>query len=202
MASARPRSRSNRGRLLSGFSPTDVEQYYLELLDDARFNPAAYGHSLGIDLSGVAPAQPLAMNDAAGRIRPPALAGHDRPGLLQPHLAPGDRPRRPDRRDGVRGHRLGREHRDQHQSRAGQPGIPRQLRCLGCRLQPRRPDRRPGRARTSATGSCCSTSAASTTRCSRSASASRRRIRRAAPSTIARPTPRSTWPRPPTAIRS
>ncbi len=48
--------------LLSGFSPTAVEQYYLELLDDARFNPAAYGSSLGIDLSGVAPAQPLAMN--------------------------------------------------------------------------------------------------------------------------------------------
>ena len=49
--------------LLSGYSPTDVEQYYLELLDDARFNPAAYGQSLGIDLSSVAPAQPLAMNE-------------------------------------------------------------------------------------------------------------------------------------------
>jgi hypothetical protein len=48
--------------LPSGFSPTDVEQYYLELLDDARFNPAAYGPSQGIDLSGAAPAQPLAMN--------------------------------------------------------------------------------------------------------------------------------------------
>jgi hypothetical protein len=48
--------------LLSGFSPTDVEQFYLELLDDARFNPAAYGSALGIDLSGAAPAQPLAMN--------------------------------------------------------------------------------------------------------------------------------------------
>jgi hypothetical protein len=48
--------------LLSGISPTAVEQYYLELLDDARFNPAAYGSALGIDLSGVAPAQPLAMN--------------------------------------------------------------------------------------------------------------------------------------------
>jgi hypothetical protein len=48
--------------LLSGFSPTGVEQLYLQLLDDARFNPAAYGPSLGIDLSGVAPAQPLAMN--------------------------------------------------------------------------------------------------------------------------------------------
>ena len=48
--------------LLSGYSPTDIEQYYLELLDDARFNPAAYGASVGINLSGVAPAQPLAMN--------------------------------------------------------------------------------------------------------------------------------------------
>lgn len=48
--------------LLSGYSPTEIEQYYLELLDDARFNPAAYGTSVGIDLSGVAPAQPLAMN--------------------------------------------------------------------------------------------------------------------------------------------
>lgn len=49
--------------LLSGYSPTAIEQYYLEQLDDARFNPAAYGVSLGIDLSGVAPAQPLAMNE-------------------------------------------------------------------------------------------------------------------------------------------
>src|ERR1700678_3047253 len=49
--------------LLSGYSPTDVEQYYLELLDDARFNPAAYGQSLGLNLSNVAPAQPLAMNE-------------------------------------------------------------------------------------------------------------------------------------------
>jgi hypothetical protein len=48
--------------LPSGFSPTAVEQYYLERLDDARFNPSAYGVSLGIDLSGVAPAQPLAMS--------------------------------------------------------------------------------------------------------------------------------------------
>ena len=48
--------------LLSGLTPAAVEQYCLELLDDARFNPSAYGVSLGIDLSGVAPAQPLAMN--------------------------------------------------------------------------------------------------------------------------------------------
>jgi hypothetical protein len=48
--------------MLSGFSPTDIEQLYLEELDDARFNPAAYGTSLGLDLTSVAPAQPLAMN--------------------------------------------------------------------------------------------------------------------------------------------
>jgi hypothetical protein len=48
--------------LLSGVSPTDIEQYYLTLLDDARFNPSAYGAALGLDLSGVAPSQPLAMS--------------------------------------------------------------------------------------------------------------------------------------------
>jgi serralysin len=48
--------------LLSGYSPTDIEQLYLEELDDARFNPAAYGVSLGLDLSTVAPSQPLAMS--------------------------------------------------------------------------------------------------------------------------------------------
>src|SRR5438132_1762577 len=46
----------------SGFPPTDIEQLYLEELDDARFNPGAYGVALGLDLSGIAPAQPLAMN--------------------------------------------------------------------------------------------------------------------------------------------
>ncbi len=48
--------------MLSGFTPTAVEQYYLTLLNDARFNPGAYGVSLGIDLSTVAASQPLAMN--------------------------------------------------------------------------------------------------------------------------------------------
>jgi uncharacterized protein YkwD len=48
--------------LLSGFSPSAIEQVYLEELDDARFNPAAYGASLGLDLSNIAPSQPLAMN--------------------------------------------------------------------------------------------------------------------------------------------
>jgi len=48
--------------LLSGYSPTDIEEIYLEELNDARFNPAAYGVSLGLNLSSVAPSQPLAMN--------------------------------------------------------------------------------------------------------------------------------------------
>ncbi len=47
-------------QLLSGYSPSAVEQDYLELLDDARFDPSAYGVSLGVDLSSVAPSQPLA----------------------------------------------------------------------------------------------------------------------------------------------
>ena len=46
----------------SGLAPTDIEQLYLEELDDARFNPGAYGASLGVGLATIAPAQPLAMN--------------------------------------------------------------------------------------------------------------------------------------------
>ncbi|MGP0068459.1 MAG: hypothetical protein ACLQGP_33280 [Isosphaeraceae bacterium] len=61
--SSRPSAERLESRaLLSGYSPTDIEQLYLEELDDARFNPAAYGVSLGLDLSGVAPSQPLAMS--------------------------------------------------------------------------------------------------------------------------------------------
>lgn len=48
--------------LLSGYQPTAVEQLFLEELNDARANPAAYGASIGLDLSTVAPAQPLAFN--------------------------------------------------------------------------------------------------------------------------------------------
>ena len=48
--------------LLCGYSPTDIEELYLQELNDARFNPAAYGVSLGLDLSSVAPSQPLAMS--------------------------------------------------------------------------------------------------------------------------------------------
>jgi serralysin len=48
--------------LLSRDSPTAIEELYLEELNDARFDPAAFGTSLGLDLSSVAPSQPLAMN--------------------------------------------------------------------------------------------------------------------------------------------
>ena len=49
-------------RLLSGFQPTAAEQILLEQLNDIRANPAAYGASIGVDLSGVAPSQPLAFD--------------------------------------------------------------------------------------------------------------------------------------------
>jgi uncharacterized protein YkwD len=48
--------------LLSGFTPTPQEQLFLEELNDARANPAQYGASIGVDLSGVAPAAPLAFD--------------------------------------------------------------------------------------------------------------------------------------------
>src|SRR3954454_8418273 len=49
-------------QLLSGAAPTAVEQLFLERLNDARANPAAYGASIGLDLSGVAPSAPLAVD--------------------------------------------------------------------------------------------------------------------------------------------
>jgi hypothetical protein len=48
--------------LLAGFQPTAVEQLFLERLNDARANPAAYGAFIGLNLSGVAPSQPLAFD--------------------------------------------------------------------------------------------------------------------------------------------
>jgi uncharacterized protein YkwD len=48
--------------VLSGYTPTGVEQEFLERLNDARANPAAYGRSIGLDLSGIAASQPLAFN--------------------------------------------------------------------------------------------------------------------------------------------
>ena len=49
-------------RLLSGFQPTAAEQLMLEQLNDIRANPSAYGAAIGVDLSAVAPAQPLAFD--------------------------------------------------------------------------------------------------------------------------------------------
>jgi uncharacterized protein YkwD len=48
--------------LPSGYQPTAAAQLFLEELNDARANPTAYGLSIGVDLSGVAPAAPLAFN--------------------------------------------------------------------------------------------------------------------------------------------
>lgn len=48
--------------LPSGLDPTPVEQLFLEALNDARANPAVYGAAVGVDLSAVAPAPPLAFD--------------------------------------------------------------------------------------------------------------------------------------------
>jgi uncharacterized protein YkwD len=48
--------------VLSAYDPTAVEQVFLERLNDARANPAAYGQSIGVDLSNVAPSEPLALD--------------------------------------------------------------------------------------------------------------------------------------------
>src|SRR5262249_22413402 len=59
----RPRLEELEPRLpLAGFQPSAVEQLFLERLNDARANPAAYGASIGLNLSGVAPAPPLAFD--------------------------------------------------------------------------------------------------------------------------------------------
>jgi uncharacterized protein YkwD len=49
-------------QLLSGFQPTAVEQLFLQDLNAARANPTAYGQSIGVDLSYIAPSQPLAFD--------------------------------------------------------------------------------------------------------------------------------------------
>jgi uncharacterized protein YkwD len=48
--------------LLSAGGPSPEAQQFLQLLNQARANPAAFGQMIGVDLSGVAPAQPLAFN--------------------------------------------------------------------------------------------------------------------------------------------
>ncbi len=49
-------------QVLSAAQPTAVEQLFLEQLNDIRANPAVYGTSIGLDLSNVAPSQPLALD--------------------------------------------------------------------------------------------------------------------------------------------
>jgi uncharacterized protein YkwD len=51
-------------RQLLTASPTGAGQVFLERLNDARANPAAYGQSIGVNLSNVAPAPPLAFDPA------------------------------------------------------------------------------------------------------------------------------------------
>jgi uncharacterized protein YkwD len=76
----------------SGYTPTDVEQQFLELLNNARANPSAYGASIGLDLSGVAPSQPLAFNpiliqtarDHSQDMNDRAYFGHDTPEGITP----------------------------------------------------------------------------------------------------------------------
>jgi uncharacterized protein YkwD len=50
--------------VLSAVQPSAAEQLLLEELNDARANPAAYGAAIGLDLSNIAPSQPLAFNPA------------------------------------------------------------------------------------------------------------------------------------------
>jgi uncharacterized protein YkwD len=49
-------------RVLAGFQPTAQEQQFVELLNNARANPAAYGASIGVNLSSIPPAPPLALD--------------------------------------------------------------------------------------------------------------------------------------------
>jgi hypothetical protein len=46
----------------AGLAPSALDQLLLEELNDARANPTAYGQSIGLDLSSVAPSQPLAFD--------------------------------------------------------------------------------------------------------------------------------------------
>ncbi len=48
--------------VLSVAQPTVAEQVFLERLNDARAQPAAYGKSIGVNLSGVLPASPLSFD--------------------------------------------------------------------------------------------------------------------------------------------
>jgi N-acetylneuraminic acid mutarotase len=78
--------------LLSGSPPTAGEQLFLQELNDARANPAAYGAAIGVDLSYVAPSPPLAFNPLliqAARLHSQDMNdrgyfAHDTPGGITP----------------------------------------------------------------------------------------------------------------------
>jgi uncharacterized protein YkwD len=59
-----PRLEALETRMLlsSGLQPTAQDQLLLQELNAIRANPTAYGQSIGLDLSNVAPSQPLAFN--------------------------------------------------------------------------------------------------------------------------------------------
>lgn len=59
---ARLRLEQLEERLAPALAPTATEQLFLERLNDARANPAAYGASIGLDLSTVAASMPLAFD--------------------------------------------------------------------------------------------------------------------------------------------
>lgn len=50
-------------REVPSMTPIVAEQVFLERLNDARANPAAYGQSIGVDLSYIAPSMPLAFDE-------------------------------------------------------------------------------------------------------------------------------------------
>jgi uncharacterized protein YkwD len=52
----------------SGLAPTAEDQLLLEEINAARANPAAYGATIGVSLSNVAPAAPLAWNPAVASV--------------------------------------------------------------------------------------------------------------------------------------
>ena len=132
--------------LLSGYSPTDIEQFYLEELDDARFNPAAYGVSRDVDLSSVPPSQPLAMNPLlveSARLHSQDMIAQDYFSHTTPEGVG------PEQRIEATGFDLtGYAESIEYNSNptASDVPFPADYAALGHRLQPHRPDRRPGRS--------------------------------------------------------
>src|SRR5262249_33782393 len=63
-------------RCLPSMTPTPAAQLFLEELNDARANPAAYGQSIGVDLSYIAPSPPLAWDTRL--LQAAALVAQDR----------------------------------------------------------------------------------------------------------------------------